>query len=269
MLIIRKCENTGDELKQLVKAIIPRTVLRFYRGFLRAIESRHYARLDPREVFQKIYFNAKWGGDGNDFCSGSGSTTATVVEPYVEAVTRILNGYGTNKPKIVDLGCGDFRVGRRFLDHCSEYVAVDVVPELIKCHEANHCVRHLRFECLDIIRDPLPKGDVVFLRQVLQHLSNAEIITILNKLSAYDKLIVTEHYPTPGRKNIVANLDKVHGPDIRLYHNSGVYLDKPPFCIAPARLDLLLEVASPVGDPLYDPGIIRTYVVRRALEFRN
>jgi hypothetical protein len=62
----------------------------------------------------------------------------------------------------------------------------------------------------------------------LQHLSNTEIIKILDKCRQFAFVIVTEHYPHPDR-DIAPNVDIPHEPEIRLHFDSGVYLDKPPF----------------------------------------
>jgi hypothetical protein len=66
------------------------------------------------------------------------------------------------------------------------------------------------------------------LRQVLQHLSNAEIQQILPKLNKYQYLIVSEHIP---EGEFVANVDIISGQGIRLKKQSGVDLLAPPFSL--------------------------------------
>ena len=150
------------------------------------------------------------------------------------------------------------RVSRRLLEHCSEYVGVDVVPDMIACHQRHDWGEHVSFRCLDVVDDDLPDGDVCLVRQVLQHLSNSEICKVLTKLKKYPVAFITEHYPTDG-PHIVANVDMVHGRRVRVYENSGVYLDQPPFCLPTDRLALMLEVPGiGLGDP-YDRGVIRTF----------
>jgi hypothetical protein len=51
---------------------------------------------------------------------------------------------------------------------------------------------NLEFRELDIAKDELPLGDCAILRQVLQHLSNAEI-SCGRKLYAYKYVLLTEH----------------------------------------------------------------------------
>jgi hypothetical protein len=79
----------------------------------------------------------------------------------------------------VDLGCGDFNVGSQLRPYCSEYVACDIVQSLIERNKLKFADRGVEFRALDMASDPLPAGDVVFIRQVLQHMSNAQILALL------------------------------------------------------------------------------------------
>jgi hypothetical protein len=72
-------------------------------------------------------------------------------------------------------------------------------------------------------------------------------------------VLVTEHYPSdnPG---IRPNLDKVHGADVRLWGNSGVYLTEPPFSLPADEVTPVLEVPGAGMAPGVDAGVIRTYL---------
>jgi len=209
-----------------------------------------------REIFSKIYSEKVWGDDGSRFSSGGGSAENYIVRPYIEKIRKELKTYGDCKPRIVDLGCGNFNIGRNFVDCCSRYTAVDIVPELIESLRSDGYPDHVRFLALDITTDELPEGDVCFLRQVLQHLSNDQIMKVLPKLEKYRVLYITEQQPMPDHE-FTANQDKAAGPGTRLHENSGVYLDRSPFnFILPGRLIL----SVPGGpDGLSCDGLIQTY----------
>lgn len=248
-------------MKRIIKSLIPGPLLRAYHSFRLRREARREARRDaaraPAEVFSDIYRKNRWGGAPGTFCSGAGSSDPRIVDPYVACVSEFLRNFpADHKPRLVDLGCGDFTVGRRLLDLCREYVGIDVVPELIAHLRATVNDPRVRFECLDVTSAELPAGDVCFIRQVLQHLSNAQISAVLPRLARYPTVFVTEHYPAGPPKT--PNLDKVHGADIRLDQNSGVYLGTPPFELPGATLELVLEVPDGAGPP-YPPGVIRTF----------
>lgn len=248
-------------MKQLLKTLLPRPLSGGITTLRRRWQSGRDARRSRAEVFAEIYRRGSWGRAPEGFCSGTGSVDEAIVGPYVEAVARELRAFGPHKPVLVDLGCGDFRLGRCFVELASRYVGVDVVPELIAHLAATAAAPGVSFQCLDLCTDPLPAGDVAFLRQVLQHLSNAEIAAILPKLRQYRAVYITEHLPSPG-PGVVPNLDKVHGGTIRLARRSGVFLDQPPFNLDPSRLALVLEVPGHPLDDGADPGIIRTVKLR-------
>ena len=173
----------------------------------------------------QIYELGLWGKNGDAFYSGEGSHDPKIIEPYIKVVTEFLNSF-ENKLSVCDLGCGDFNVGKHFLDQVSSYTAVDIVQDLIDHNKSNFHHPNLQFECLDIATAVLPSADCVLLRQVLQHLSNTEILAIVTKLKNFKYLILTEHIPDG---EFVPNLDIISGQGTRLKKSSGVVLSEPPF----------------------------------------
>ncbi|MGB5713698.1 MAG: methyltransferase domain-containing protein, partial [Waterburya sp.] len=160
----------------------------------------------------------------------------------------------------VDLGCGDFRVGKQLLPQCSNYIGVDLVKPLISRNQEKYGNETTRFMNLNIVDDTLPEGDVCFIRQVLQHLSNQQIATVLPKLKMYKWVFITEHYPTDN-DGITPNKDKVHGCDVRVCYNSGVYFSEPPFELPRQTFSKVLEVPGSVGERS-DRGVIRTFLYK-------
>jgi hypothetical protein len=174
------------------------------------------------------------------FYSGPGSSDPLIVDPYVEAVKRFFDSVPTKK-NAVDLGCGDFRVGSRILDSFNSYTACDVVPELV--HFNRQYWQHLpvEFRVVDLVKDEIPNGDVLILRQVLQHLSNDDISKFTQLIPQdFRYLLLTEHLPS--ESDFVANRDKVSGTDIRLGGGSGVVLTQPPFSMKFKSETTLLSV---------------------------
>lgn len=199
------------------------------------------------------------GGRRGEFDSGTGTSDRVAVGRYVEAVGRIVAGRPGEPLRVVDLGCGDFRVGRQIAPLVGHYTGVDVVQALVARNRAAFSSATVTFEALDIITDRLPEADICLVRQVLQHLSNSQITAILRKLSAYPLVVITEHQPADGSLD-VANIDKAQGADTRLHRNSGVYLDRAPFDVPAAQLQLILEVPAP-GSTAADPaGWLRTFL---------
>lgn len=207
-----------------------------------------------RDVMAQIYEKNLWGGAGSDFYSGSGSHHPELVDPYVDAVGSFLGSF--DDPLVVcDLGCGDFNVGRKLVKHAKKYVAADIVPGLIERNKQRFRAENLEFRCLDIAADEWPSGDCAILRQVLQHLSNDEIHRIVNKLSDYRFVILTEHVP---EGDFTPNADIRSGQGIRLKKNSGVDLLAPPFDFRVKEEEQLLVMPSREREGLLVTTLYRT-----------
>jgi SAM-dependent methyltransferase len=192
---------------------------------------RRFGRLSRRETFTTIYQERLFGDSpGEKFYSGSGST-GRFADAYYKLVEDLVHEKGIRS--LVDLGCGDFRIGARLAPLVEKYTGIDIVPDLIDHNQANYGSERVSFVCLDIVDDPLPAGDLCLLRQVLQHLNNAEISTVLQKLTTYKWVLVTEN--VSAGENKFPNVDHVHGPDTRLVEGSGVFVAEPPFSITAAR----------------------------------
>jgi Methyltransferase domain len=210
-----------DQLRSLAQGFIGRRV--------GAVESTP-ADDSLSQRFAAVYEGKRWGGRRHKFYSGPGSHDNDIVEPYVASVLAFLRSLPTS-PTVVDIGCGDFNVGRRIRHACGRYIACDVVESLIEHNRSRYREMEVDFRCLDIVADPLPEGDIGFVRQVFQHLSNAQILEALPKLSAYRYLVITEHMPST--RDFVANVDHCEGSGTRLASNSGVVLTSPPFDLNP------------------------------------
>jgi hypothetical protein len=193
-----------------------------------------------------------WGrSSAAAFYSGPGSHDETIVGPYVEAVRSFI-GRLPAALDAVDLGCGDFNVGRQICHLFSSYIGGDVVAPLVAENQRRYADLDVSFRVVDIAADPLPSGDLVLVRQVLQHLSNADIGAALAKISAYEYAIITEHVPDGPFK---PNIDKPSGAEIRLSLHSGVVVTEPPFSLEPVSQEILCEV------PAFG-GLIRTIAYR-------
>lgn len=178
-----------------------------------------------KAVMEQIYERNLWGGNASDFYSGEGSHLPELVNPYIKAVTSFLTSF-ENPITVCDLGCGDFNVGKELVQHTKKYIAVDIVQELIDYNKEKFKDDKLEFQCLDIATDDLPVGDCALIRQVLQHLSNAEVQRILNKLTDFKYVIITEHVP---EGDFTPNMDIISGQGIRLKKQSGINVTVLPF----------------------------------------
>ncbi|WP_046758595.1 class I SAM-dependent methyltransferase [Kordia jejudonensis] len=196
-----------------------------------------------KAVMEQIYELNFWGTNDTDFYSGDGSHHAEIVNPYVAIVRSFLTSFD-KKLTVCDLGCGDFNVGKQLTAYAQKYIAVDIVEALIARNRKKFQVENLEFHCLNLTEDSLPVGDCALVRQVLQHLSNAEIERIVRKLEKYHYVILTEHLPVG---DFIPNKDIISGRGIRLKQQSGIDLLAAPFYLKVKEATPFLSVVPNDG----------------------
>lgn len=211
-----------------IRKLTPGAIRKLQRYLRDKNVARTFHSLSNGEAFDKIYNEKLWGkGNGGIFYSGAGSHRDEVVTAYVSSVIDFVKSNPDIKTA-VDLGCGDFNIGRQLHAHFSSYDAIDVSSIIIEQNKKSFYSSGLAFHHLSITKDELPKADVAFVRQVLQHLSNADIRRFLDNIDGkYRYLIVTE--TTNDSKRSVPNKDIVTGPGVRFHKKSSVNLTKSPF----------------------------------------
>lgn len=208
-----------------------------------------------QRAMRQVYEKKLWGTNQDKFYSGEGSHNQELVQPYLDAVSTFLTSF-TQPLAVCDLGCGDFNVGKQLVALTQKYMGIDIVPELIAHNQKTFVAQHLEFACLDIAKDPLPLGECVLLRHVLQHLSNAEIAAILPKLKQYTYIILTEHLPDGTFK---PNKDIISGQGIRIKKQSGVAVQEAPFHFNSNNQKELVSIRLNGGQ-----GIIKTVLYTMA-----
>ena len=206
-----------------------------------------------KAAMEQIYEQHLWGGDRHAFYSGDGSHNPNLVKPYVTAVSKFLKSFETPLT-VCDLGCGDFNVGKQLAPYTKKYIGVDIVENLIDHNQNTFASENIRFQCLDIAQDEIPQADCAILRQVLQHISNKEVLQVVRKLKDYKYIILTEHLP---EGDFVPNRDIISGQGIRLKKQSGLDLLAPPFNLKVWEEKPLLSIPVENGK-----GIIETILYR-------
>jgi SAM-dependent methyltransferase len=241
-------------VKSVIKRFLPSPIKSFIVRRHTSHIQRQYAALSLADTFEHIYNSNAWGGNGT-IHSGTGST-GRYVENYCQLLQPLFTTY--NISSVADLGCGNFNTGKLIAALVSQYTGVDIAQVVIDANTQHYSSDRIHFLRADLTRDSLPPADAAVLRQVLQHLTNSEIIAALdNILRMYPVVFVTEHIYV-GR-SAKMNLDIAHGPGTRVPMRSGIWVDQPPFN-APAKW---------VGDIDYAPDeVLRTWVLKGRGELR-
>ena len=128
------------------------------------------------EVFSDVYEADLWNGG-----SGPGSAPENTVEyrDFLSGYLDVLRALTTDG-RVVDLGCGDWRIGELVDWTGLEYVGVDVVPSVIEANQRRDTPDNVSFVCLDALTEELPGGDVLIVKDVLQHWPNADVLRLLD-----------------------------------------------------------------------------------------
>ena len=214
------------EIKQFVcKYRFLRNIYYLYRR--NKTNNRKYEGLTKEQVFSTIYLNHSWGGT-NEFYSGEGSHNLTYYSPYCDYVKTFIMNNGI--VSIVDLGCGDFNVGKEYAGLVNTYIGVDIVKAVVDYNNNQYGDDNIKFVCLDISKDDIPEAELCIIREVLQHNNNDSILSILEKTKKYKYVLLTETR-TVKDEAIAFNTDISTGGSTRAGHMSGVYIEEPPFCI--------------------------------------
>lgn len=236
-------------LRSIIRQFVPQSVLeaRARRASAKA-EAEYSGRALP-EVFASIYEQNRWGTGETRYYSGPGSHDEAYVRPYVLAIEQFVEKL-PRPVSAVDIGCGDFNVGRQVAPLFDSYLGCDVVLAVVEENRARF--GNMFLHC-DATRDPIPSADVVIIREVLQHLSNANIGAVLANLKAnteFRYLIVTEAvYVGPG---FVPNADIITGEwAMRAERKSGVDLSAAPFSIKEKSRKVLSEVPASSRNVVY------------------
>lgn len=217
-------------MKNVLKSALPNGALAAWRRLRYSVEQAQARGRPLEEVFGEIYAKNVWAKPVGEarFSSGPGSAPE-VTRGYEDFVI----GHLTRHPEIerlVDIGCGDFQVASRILARAPRpitYVGCDIVGDVVAYNQAHHARPGVSFMQLDVTRNAPPPGDLVTVREVFQHLSNAAILSALANLRGrFRHAIVTESQPVATDR---PNLDIASGYRTRDGLRSGVYLNLPPF----------------------------------------
>jgi len=134
--------------------------------------------------FSKIYETNEWGG------SGSGSFPDNTVT-YRNFITSFIQKQ--NIKKVIDYGCGDWQFSQLIDWSGVEYIGIDCVKTLIDRHNTNFKTTNINFEHVENLNDFFTyTGDLLLVKDVLQHWLNDEIVYFLdNIINNFNYILIT------------------------------------------------------------------------------
>lgn len=243
----------------LVKEAMPNSARVFLRRLRTKMALAKNANKSAGDVFGDIYRNNSWGSHlgipAGTLYSGPGSDEI-MGRPYADEIIKYVKANGIKS--VVDLGCGDFRVGRLIASEGLRYTGVDVVEAVIAQNNATHGNDTVNFVCRDISKDELPDGELCLVREVFQHISNGQILAALNNMRKYKHVIITDNQ-CGEQGSLPINIDRPHGSASRASLGTELDITKPPFNVK--GVQVIFE--------FHAPNTGQTNAVIRGFEFRN
>ena len=154
--------------------------------FWSAPDGFYQASSDLQTTFSDIYARGVWRGG-----SGAGSDVANALL-YAAYLQHLIRQRGTGR--IVDLGCGDWRFTKHIdLGDC-DYIGVDIVSDVVARNTATHGTARIQFVCADVTTFQSPSCDLLLCKDVLQHLSHANVAAVLARLTTAKTALLTNDF---------------------------------------------------------------------------
>lgn len=147
------------------------------------------------EIFDEIIRQNEWGYKNQKYeiATGYGNTEETTVE-YRKLLSQVME---SNKIRhVIDIGCGIWEFEHREFDDMI-YIGVDCVNRVIEFNKKHYSKKNRFFIYADALdaNNNIPEVDLCIIKDVLQHLSNRNIVKMLDKAIERVKyiLIVQDH----------------------------------------------------------------------------
>ncbi len=178
-----------------------------------------------QSVFSHVYEQRLWGvNEDHTPSSGWGSLPQFVI-PYKQFLVDFMRENQIHS--IVDVGCGDWIFSRQIDWSSIQYTGVDVVADVIERNLFQFSAPNITFLHGDLLHMDLPEADLLVCKDVLQHLTNADIHLFLTKLKKFKYCLITNDFFTDA---------EMVGPENRDIPYRGPHrpldLTKPPFNVA-------------------------------------
>lgn len=159
--------------------------------------------------FDEIYQKNLWG-----FGSGNGSLPS-VTKSYRHFLEQFIAE--NNVTKVVDYGCGDWQFSRLIDWGQAAYTGLDVVEAVVAKNRRQFQTKKITFQTIEPGSTSLPKGDLLIVKDVLQHLSDREVKTFLAKVVPRFKFALITNCIWPAKDvNIPIKSGEFRPLDVRL-----------------------------------------------------
>ena len=171
-----------------------------YGGLKERIRRWKLSGRKPVDVFAGYYRSNKWGDAESR--SGKGSNLEAT-QDLRAALPGFIAGLGVES--FLDLPCGDYFWMQHVDLGVERYTGGDIVPEMIEANRTTYGCEGVAFEVIDLIAGPVPRHDLVFVRDCLVHLSSEHVKAALSNIKASGSTwLLTTTYPGTGTNDEIS-----------------------------------------------------------------
>lgn len=175
-------------------------IKRIVKKIKSVIYKRKFQHQSTQDVFTTIYDSNYWGDSESVSGEGSNLEQTQHLELSLSQLFRELE-----IKSVLDIPCGDFYWMSKIDLSSIDYIGADIVEEIISNVSEKYTLPNRKFKVLDLIKDDLPKVDLIFVRDCLVHLSDENISQAIQniKRSGSKYLLTTSFVDQSSNKDII------------------------------------------------------------------
>lgn len=165
--------------------------------------------------FTYVYNVGMWSG-GGECLSGGGSLPENTIE-YREFLQKFIKE--NNIKEVYDFGCGDWYFSRLIDWSNVKYTGVEVVKSLVDNHNKIYKNKNIEFVHIENVENFYKnQGDLLILKDVLQHWNNDEVTTFLNNMvTNFNYILIINSFTQEQDWQDIRNEDRYRPLSCRYY----------------------------------------------------
>jgi len=184
-------------MRNFVKTKLPFLIPIINPIYNKIIETR-FKNSTPEKIFTEIYKKNIWTDKESRSGTGSSLEKTKILR---KSLSNMFTEYSINS--ILDIPCGDFNWMKEVNLKSISYIGADIIEEINQNNIKNYSGENKKFVKMDILRDNLPKVDLIFCRDLFIHFTYEDIFKAITnvKKSGSKFLLATSFMAEKKNKN--------------------------------------------------------------------
>jgi len=176
-------------MRNFVKTKFPFLMPIIYPIYNKITEIR-FKNSTPEKIFAEIYRKNIWTDKESRSGTGSSLEKTKILR---KVLPELFKDYSINS--ILDIPCGDFNWMREVNLKSISYIGADIVEEINKNNIKKYSAENKKFVKMNILKDNLPKVDLIFCRDLFIHFTYEDIFkAVINIKKSGSKFLLTTSF---------------------------------------------------------------------------